>query len=124
MKPGYECVCRNSAGNLHVDLYGEFNGRCAWELFKLLKQHGGARRVFVNTAGIRQIAGEGVQLFRSYMTRPRIQHDWLYFKGEKGFKIAPNGSRVLICKKNLLPIINRPKQKRKRLRLVKNVIQS
>ncbi len=81
MNPGYECVCRHSAGNLHVDLFGEFNGRCVWELFKLLRQHGGSKRVFVNTAGIRQLAGDGVQLFRSCMTRRRLQHDWLYFNG-------------------------------------------
>jgi hypothetical protein len=92
---------RESVGNLHIALEGKFNGMCAWELFKAIRRHNaGLGRVFVNTADLEDIATDGVSLFKNHMTRKKIPRDWLYFKGEKGFKIAPDGSRVLICKKN------------------------
>lgn len=90
---------------------------CAWELLKLLKRNGASKRVFVNTAGLQRVAGEGVRLFKSYITG--LQPDWLYFKGVNGFKIAPDGSRVLICKKEISSIMDNPGQGRKKLRAVK-----
>jgi hypothetical protein len=119
LKPGFKIICRHSAGNLHVNLYGEFNGMCAWELFKLLRQHIGSRRVFVNTIGIWQVAGEGVKLFRAYMTSRRMRRDWLYFKGNKGFSIAPDGSRVLVCDKARKLMEGRPHQPRQILSVVR-----
>ena len=117
----YECISRHSAGNLHVDLQGDFNGMCAWELLKLLKQNGSSKRVFVNTAGLDRVAGEGVRLFKKHMTCRRMQPDWLYFKGEKGFKIAPDGSRVLICRKEGTSMSDRSDKKRGKLRVVKTI---
>jgi hypothetical protein len=68
---------------------------------KAIRRHdAGMGRVFVNTADLDDIATDGVSLFKDHMTRKGIPRDWLYFKGEKGFKIAPDGSRVLICKKH------------------------
>jgi len=91
---------RYSGGNLHITLSGEFNGMCAWELIKTIKrQYAGSGRIFVNTAGLNRVMSDGADLFKSHMTRKRIPHDWLYFKGNKGFRIAPDGGRVLICKK-------------------------
>ncbi|WP_319522432.1 hypothetical protein [uncultured Desulfosarcina sp.] len=123
MHPEFKIDCRNSRGNLHVRLCGAFNGMCAWELLKILRQHDGTGRVFVNTNGIGPVAGEGVELFRMYMKRRRIPRDWLYFKGKKGFKIAPDGSRVLICKKASQPvqIQDRYKPTKPTMKLVKNI---
>jgi hypothetical protein len=95
---------RHSVGNLHIYLYGEFNGMCAWELIKIIKQqYFGTGRLFINTAGLNQILPAGVDLLNSHMTCKKIPADWMYFKGKKGFKIAPDGSRVLICKKTYQP---------------------
>ena len=123
MHPEFQIDCRNSRGNLHVKLNGAFNGMCAWELLKILRQHGGAGRVFVNTNGIGPVAGEGVALFRMHMNRRRIPRDWLYFKGKKGFKIAPDGSRVLIRKKASQPlqIQDHFRQTKPTMKLVKNI---
>ena len=89
-----------NAGNLHISLLGEFSEMCAWALFKTLRQqHKGAFRVFVNTAGLLEITPEGAALFKTYMAKRPLPPDWLYFKGRSGFRIAPDGSRVLICKK-------------------------
>ena len=91
---------RNSVGNLHISLSGEFNRMCAWELIKIIKLNKtGGGRVFINTKELRRISPEGVDLFKVYMCGRKIKPDWLYFKGDKGFEIAPDGSRVLVCGK-------------------------
>jgi len=123
LRPEFKIECRNSRGNLHVRLRGAFNGMCAWELLKILRQHDGTGRVFVNTNGIGPVAGEGVELFRMHMKRRRIPRDWLYFKGAKGFKIAPDGSRVLICKKGSQPMNVQDHFRRTKptIKMVKNI---
>jgi hypothetical protein len=62
-------------------------------------QNRGSGRVFISTAGLKEVVPEGANLFKAHMSVKRIPPDWLYFKGEKGFQIAPDGGRVLICKK-------------------------
>ena len=54
MDSKFHIDCINSAGNLHVTLQGEFNGKCAWKLFTVLKRRGYSGRVFVNTKDIRK----------------------------------------------------------------------
>ncbi len=100
MNRGFNIDFRHSAGNLHIHLYGEFNGMCAWELIKTIRrQPPGEGRIFINTAAINRTLPDGEDLFKTHMARRNIPSDWLYFKGEKGFKIAPDGGRVLICKR-------------------------
>lgn len=98
---GFCTQVRASAGNLHISLSGTFNGMCAWELIKTIRRHkAGAGRIFVDTAGIEAVMPDAVALFKHYMPRERLPSDWLYFKGKTGFKVAPNGSRVLIRNTN------------------------
>lgn len=100
MNQNYRIHSYRSVGKLHISILGEFNGMCAWALFKMLRQQSqGAFRIFVNTAGLDEITPEGAALFKSNMVRRPLPADWLYFKGNAGFRIAPDGSRVLICKK-------------------------
>ncbi len=100
MNTRYRIALRKSAGNLHLSLFGEFNGMCAWELFKTIKRGQPASgRIFVGTAGLGAITRTGVQLFKTRMSADNIEKERLYFKGEKGFEIAPEGSRVLLFKK-------------------------
>lgn len=104
MNHSFSINTRHSVGNLHIALGGKFDGMCAWELLKAIRRHdAGLGRVFVNTADLDDIATDGVSLFKNHMTQREIPRDWLYFKGENGFKIAPDGSRVLISKKDSNP---------------------
>ncbi|MFP4453950.1 MAG: hypothetical protein ACLFPI_11380, partial [Desulfobacterales bacterium] len=92
-------ISRHSAGNLHVSLMGDFTGRCAWELLKTIRQNiEGCGRIFVSTERLQKIAPAGVSLFKYHMGNTYMRRDWLYFKGDNGFKIAPEGARVLIKK--------------------------
>lgn len=100
MKPGYHIEFHHSAGKLHISLFGEFNGMCAWALLKTIKRESaGSSRIFVNTTGLTGTPPDGADLFKSHIAREPLPPDWLYLKGEKGFKIAPDGSRVIVCNK-------------------------
>lgn len=99
MRAEFKIKYRKSCGNLHVFLYGVFNGMCAWELLKTIKKHyNGHGRVFVDTALLMEILSDGVIIFKRYMAPQMMPLDRLFIKGKKGFKIGPNGCRVLICK--------------------------
>ena len=99
MKTDSKIKLRKSCGNLHVYLQGAFNGMCAWNLIKIIKEHyNGHGRVFVNTALLIDVLPDGVDIFKEYMTFRIMPLDKLFIKGEKGFKIGPDGCRVLICK--------------------------
>lgn len=92
---------RYSVGNLHIDLTGAFSRRCAWVLFKTIKrQYAGSGRIFVNTRHIDRVGSAGAALFKDFMAQLTMTPDWLYFKGEKGFAIAPDGSRVITSPQN------------------------
>ena len=94
---GFLIKFRRSVGNLHIKLSGEFSSRCAWELIKIIKlQHSGVGRIFVNTAGLDRIASVGAELFKFHMRKSKMPSSRLYFKGEKGFEIAFDGSRVIV----------------------------
>jgi hypothetical protein len=97
---GFRVDYRLSVGNMHIRLIGEFSGMCAWELIKTIRmRHSGPGRIFVDTNGLSGISPEGTWLFKSHMTRYGVPSDWLYFKGPEGFKIAPDGARVIVCGK-------------------------
>ena len=98
MKSEFKMEFRHSAGNLHLHPQGRFNGMGAWVLYKAIrKYYPGSGRVFVDTSGLHSITSSGVGLFRELMKSRAVPPDRLYLKGEKGFDMAPDGSRVLIC---------------------------
>ena len=117
MNKSFNIDFRHSLGNLHISLSGEFNGMCAWELVKTIKhQHVTSGRIFVNTVGLSRVSSSGTALFKSHLPKAVASLKWLYFKGENGFKIAPDGSRVILCKRarivggirSKVPDVNRP----------------
>jgi len=99
LKHEFQITYRRSSDNLHVRLSGDFTDVCAWRLLKLLRKHGGSKKVFVDTHDVGQVTQEGAKLFKTHMTPHLLPPEGLYFKGENGFKIGPNGSRVLIYRK-------------------------
>ena len=102
MNRGFSIDFRHNRGNLYIELYGLFTSMCAWELLKVINKHYcGSGRVFVNTNKLDRVLSEGKDLFKSHLNRKRISKDKLYFKGEKGRSIAPDGSRVIVRKKGV-----------------------
>ena len=98
MRSEFKIGFRYSAGNLHLRPQGRFNGMGAWVLYKTIRRYyPGSGRIFVNTSGLRTISPLGIDLFKDLMKSRTVPVNRLYLKGEKGFQIGPDGSRVLIC---------------------------
>lgn len=88
---------RHSEGNLHVRAQGEFDADAAQELLELLQaEYHAGDRVFVDTAGLGAIHPSGRGMLDTGMEHTAVPLPSLFFKGEKGFQVAPSGSRVLI----------------------------
>ena len=97
----FNITSRSSAGNVHITACGEFNGMCAWELVKTIKKkYKGAGRVFVGTSKLNISDPQGIDMFKALMKNNIMPLNDLYIKGEAGFRIGPDGSRVLISKKD------------------------
>ena len=97
MKSAFDISFRNSSGNLHIRLQGAFDAMCAWTLIKTISRHyPGTGRVFVATGPLDAVQPDGAALFKQHMTARIMPLSSLFFKGEKGFAMAPDGTRVVI----------------------------
>ncbi len=77
-----------------------FTPQCAWELIKTIRrQDFGQGRVFINTADLQTVSKEGVRFFKAHMKHKQLPTDWIYFKGQKGFELAPDHCRIIVPKK-------------------------
>jgi hypothetical protein len=116
MNPDFTIKFRKSCGNLHVYVNGDFNEMCAWSIIKTIKrEYNGTGRVFVSTDGFSNLMEAGIKLFKEYMLPQIMPLDRLFLKGKNGFKIGPNGCRVLIYKKQ-----TQKQFSRKSLRIITN----
>lgn len=98
MSSNFQLSFKKSSGNLHVSPSGDFDGSSAGELIHLLGEHyNGRGRVFINTRKLRRISPFGCSTFQCRLAQCRVPADRLYFKGEKGFELAPEGSRVIVA---------------------------
>ncbi len=98
----FQVTFRKNNGNLHVSPKGDFDGSSAWELVNLLQeQYEGTGRVFINTKNLRKVCSFGCRTFKCNIHLSRVPVNQLFFKGEKGFEIAPNGSKVIVPFKKL-----------------------
>ena len=100
MNSGFIINFKKSCGNLHIYLKGYFNGMCAWALIKTIKmEYNGTGRVFVSTDSLNSLMASGIDLFKTNMTPKIMPLDRLFLKGKNGFKMGPDGCRILIHKK-------------------------
>ena len=83
---------------MHVRPKGTFDGNSAWELINLIhEKYNGLGRVFIDTRGLGEIHPFGRCIFKDHLDSKILPFRRLFFKGEKGLEIAPNGSRILIA---------------------------
>lgn len=95
----FQMQYRHSKGNLHIRARGVFDGNSAHELLALLRErYTGAGRVFVDTSELEEILPLASSQFRSGLRVTPVPARSLFFKGKKGFHLAPDGSRVLIVR--------------------------
>jgi len=97
MSINFQIQFKKSNGNLHIQPKGDFDGSSAWELINLIHdQYDGKGRVFIDTRNLGVIYPFGCNTFRCRLNLRAMPADRLCFKGEKGFEIAPNGSRAIV----------------------------
>lgn len=90
---------RMSHGNMHVALHGNFNTSSAKQFINCLtKVYEGTGRVFVDTAHLCDLSDSGIKYFRDFLSSTKVLAHNLYLKGERGFQLVPNGSKVLLVK--------------------------
>lgn len=90
---------RISHGNMHVELHGDFNTSSAKQFINCLnKVYEGTGRVFVDTANLKALSNSGIQYFREFLSSTKVLAHNLYLKGENGFQLVPDGSKVLLVK--------------------------
>lgn len=101
MKTSATLEYRHSHNNLHVQLGGSFSEESAFSLLTLLKReyHSGGR-VFINTDGLSDVDKNGANVLHMQWSSLDIPAGLLFLKGEKGMALAPQGSRILIVRKN------------------------
>ena len=85
-----------SDGKLHVSPRGDFDGNSAWELFNLINDtYNDQRQIVIETEKLRNICPFGCSTFQCQMSFSRIPRERLFFQGEKGHVIAPEGSNII-----------------------------
>ena len=97
MSRDFQMQFRHSEGNLHIRTSGKLDADAARELLKLFVseyRHGG--RIFVDTSGLEDIHPTVRSVLDSGLPESAVVPSALYFKGEKGFQIAPAGCRVIV----------------------------
>ena len=97
MSTNFQIEFRKSNGNLHVRPMGNFDGSSAWELINLLhEKYDGKGRIFIETRNLHKICPFGCSTFQCRLNLSALPADRLFFKGKKGFEIAPKGSKVIV----------------------------
>ena len=94
---------RHSHGNLHIETMGGFDGIAAEKLLQLVRrEYPAGGRIFIDTAGVDSVLPSGRHALNAGLGVTLVPASSLFFKGEKGFQMAPDGSRVLVVNPELL----------------------
>jgi hypothetical protein len=94
----FNITFKRDHGDLHVILTGDFDGSSAWQLFNILhEQYHGTEKVFIDTDRLGQIYPFGCSTLHCLLKQKLLPMNRLFFKGEKGDKIAPEGSKVIMA---------------------------
>lgn len=100
MEKSFELNFRKSNGNLHIHPVGALNNEMVDALDNVMEnEYGGSGRIFVRTADIELSDKDG--LGKGIIIPQGITKSDVYFKGEKGFDIAPDGTRVIISSRDM-----------------------
>jgi len=97
MASDFSVQLRKSNGNLYLRPRGDLDGSSAWVLIHMIhKVYEGKGRVFIDTQDLREIHPFGCGIFKCELGKGVVRPDCIFFKGKKGFEMAPNGSRVIM----------------------------
>jgi hypothetical protein len=82
-------VHRNS-NNLHLKLYGDFDGTSACELIDAVRQKGSrAKKIFVHTEGLKEVFPFGCGVFQRQLPSSKGTRVTFVFTGKDAHELAP-----------------------------------
>ena len=97
MSANFQIRVKSDNGDLFLMPKGDFDGNSAWELINMIeKKYDGRGQVVIDTRDLREMHPFGCSTFRCQFHQCRLPLSRLSFKGEKGRRIAPKGSKVLV----------------------------
>lgn len=98
MNPQFDIQYKKSNGNLHLRPMGELDGSSAWRLIHLIGDiYDGKGRVFIDTQALQEAHPFGCGILKRQLTNGAVPSNRLFFKGPKGFEMAPDGSKVILA---------------------------
>jgi hypothetical protein len=90
MATNFRIALHRNSENLHLKLYGDFDGTSACELVDTVREKGfGARKIFFHTEGLKQVFPFGCELFQSRLPLPKAAPVTLVFTGKDAHELAP-----------------------------------
>ena len=104
---------RHSNGNLHIKATGVFDedsGEILLDLFN--KEYPAGGRVFIDTEAVSEVHSSGRAALALRLDRTPVPVGALFFMGEKGFQMAPDGTRVLIVDRSRTRMPRKENQQR------------
>jgi hypothetical protein len=97
MSTNFKVEFKKSNCDLHLYVSGDFDGSSAWELINLIQEKYDEKgQIFIETQNLREICPFGRHTFQCGLVLTQVPAHRLFFEGEKGFDIAPKGSKVLV----------------------------
>ena len=95
----YQITSGYAEGDLHINIYGDFDGSSAWALIHTIHdQYRRAGRIVIDTRRITSLVPFGLATFKSRLDPRRVPLDRLVFVGENSVHIAPQGCRLVSVK--------------------------
>lgn len=95
----HRITCGYAEGDLHINIYGEFDGSSAWAPVNTIhERYTGVGRIVIDTRRITTLAPFGTATFKSLLDPRRVPLDRLVFVGENSVHIAPQGCRPATAK--------------------------
>ncbi len=90
MAANFKVSIHRSSDNLHLKLFGDFDGTSAHQLLNALKTNcKGVNKIFIHTNCLQQIYPFGCNVFHNHLNVIKDQLMRCVFTGENANKIAP-----------------------------------
>ena len=89
MALNFKMAIHRNSNNVHLKLFGDFDGASACELINALERNcKGGDQIFIHTACLRNIAIFGASLFQKNLGPIRRKHIKLVFTGDNAAKLT------------------------------------
>jgi hypothetical protein len=89
MAANFRILIHRSSESLHLKLVGDFDGTSAYEAINAMQENGRAHRIFIHTAGLKEIHPFGKAIFEKNLSMFKKHKIELIFTGEHASQFVP-----------------------------------